>query len=172
MKKKIVIILIIVIAIAVFLDLRGDKVFKQVETKTQVSTTTVAETPVLAELTEDDYMDIAVYVQDKEVAKKSDCRVTKKIEYTILKTPAVADVSLKILFSDELKDYGVYRSVNIVDGIANVMLVSDLTPEGKPIGSLSSCESGHLLSVLKDTLVQYQSVKSMKLFSPTGEIVF
>lgn len=170
MKKIIIIILIIITGVALYLDFRSDKFFKEIKTESQVSTTTVvAQTP---ELTEDDYMDIALFVQNKEAAKKTDCRVTTKIEYTILKTPNVTDAVLKILFSDELSKYGVYKSVSIVNGVANVMLASDMTPEGRPIASLSSCESGHLLSVLKDTLVQYESIKSVKLFSPKGEIVF
>lgn len=170
MKKTIIIILTVIIFVAVLLDLKADKFFQKIiENKTQVSTTTPIQIP---ELTEDDYMDIAIYVQDRESAKKTDCRITTKIEYTILKTPAVADASLKILFSDELKKYGVYKSVSIVNGVAKVMLASDITPEGKPIESLSSCESGYLLSVLKDTLVQYESVKSVKLYSPEGEIMF
>lgn len=170
MKKIIIVILIIVTGVALYLDFRSDKFFKEVKTETQVSTTTVVVQP--PELTEDDYMDIALFVQDKEAAKKTDCRVTTKIEYTILKTPNVTDAVLKILFSDELKDYGVYKSISVVDGIAKVTLASDMTPQGKPIGSLSSCQSGHLLSVLKDTLKQYESIKSVELYSPNGKIEF
>lgn len=169
MKKNIVIILILIILTALYLDFRSDKFFKEIKSETQVSTTTTTQIP---ELTEEDYMDISIYVQDKEAAKTTDCRITTKIEYTIPKTSAVANASLKILFSDELSKYGSYKSVNIENGIANVILTSDMTSEGKPIGSLSSCESGHLLSVLKDTLVQYESIKSVKLFSPKGEIMF
>jgi hypothetical protein len=171
MKKNIIIILLVIIAIALYLDLKGDKVFKQneIEIPVATTTTTVIEAPVL---TEDYYMDISIYIQDKDIAKVSDCSVTKKIEYSIPKTPAVADASLKILFADELSKYGVYKSVNIINGVANVTLASDMDPSGKPISSLSSCESGHLLSALNDTLIQYESIKSVKLFSPKGEIVF
>jgi hypothetical protein len=117
-------------------------------------------------------MDIALFVQNKEVAKKLDCRVTTKIEYTIPKTKAVDDAVLKILFADELSKYGVYESVTVEKDVAKIMLESNMTPEQKPIGSLSSCERGHLLSVLKDTLKQYEPIKSVELYSPEGKIVF
>lgn len=117
-------------------------------------------------------MDLALYIQDKEVAATRDCGVTKKVIYQVPKTTAVADVSLKILFSEELSRYGVYKSVSIVDGVAKVMLESDKTKAGFPMSSLSSCESSHLLSVLKDTLTQYSSIKSVELFSPQGVIQF
>lgn len=167
MKKNIISLLIIIIAVALYLDFTNDKSLKEVKTETPINTTTQA--PVL---TEDDYMDISIYIQDKEVAKKSDCRVTTKIEYTIPKTKAVDDAVLKILFADELSKYGVYKSVTVEKDVAKIMLESDMTPEQRPIGSLSSCESGHLLSVLKDTLKLYEPIKSVELYSPNGEIVF
>ncbi len=92
--------------------------------------------------------------------------------YRIPKTTAVADASLKILFADELANYGVYESVSIVNSVARVMLESDLTKTGAPINSLSSCESSHLLSVINNTLTQYSSIKSVELFSPKGQINF
>lgn len=172
MKKNIIIILILIIITALYLDLKNGKIFNQVKSETQKISTTTEPIKEIPQLTEDDYMDIALYVQDKNAAKNKDCKITTKIEYTIPKTSAVADVALKILFSDELLKYGSYKSVNIENGIANVTLASDMTSEGKPISSLSSCEIGHLMSVLKDTLVQYESVKSVKLFSSDGEVLF
>jgi hypothetical protein len=84
----------------------------------------------------------------------------------------IADASLKILFSDELSNYGKYKSINVVNGVAKVMLESDLTPKGLPLSSLSSCESSHLLSVLKNTLTQYDTIKSVELYSPQGLVQF
>jgi hypothetical protein len=117
-------------------------------------------------------MDLLLYIQDTSYVATSSCSVTKKIVYKIPKTVAVADASLKILFNNELSSYGVYKSVSIVDGVAKILLESDLTKAGVPINSLSSCESSHLLAVLKDTLTQYSSVKSVELFSPKGQINF
>jgi len=116
--------------------------------------------------------DLILYIQDKEIAATSDCGVTKKVVYRVPKTIAVADASLKILFSEELSKYGIYKSVSIVDGAAKIMLESDNTSQGLPISSLSSCESSHMLSVLRDTLTQNETIKSIELFSPKGIIQF
>jgi hypothetical protein len=117
-------------------------------------------------------MSLTLYVQDKEIAQKSDCGVTKKVIYQVPKTTAVADASLKILFGDELSQYGVYKSVSITNSVAKVMLVSDNMPSGFPITALSSCQISHLTSVLKDTLTQYSTIKSVELYSPRGKIEF
>lgn len=117
-------------------------------------------------------MSLNLYIQDKEAAKTSDCRVTKKIIVQVPKTPAVADASLKILFEEELAQYGYYRSVSISNGIAKVMLGSGMTAQGTPISGLSSCEKGHLLAVLKDTLTQYKTIQSVEVYSPEGKIEF
>lgn len=117
-------------------------------------------------------MDLSLYIQDKNYVATSSCSVTKKVIYKVPKTTAVAEASLRILFSDELSAYGIYDSVSIVNGVAKVMLKSDMTPAGYPISSLSSCESSHLLSVLEDTLTQYSSIQSVELLSPAGQIQF
>lgn len=117
-------------------------------------------------------MSLDLYIQNKEVARTSDCRVTQKVTYQVPKTLAVADASLKILFEKELFRYGVYKSVTISNGVAKVTLQSDMTPEGRPISGLSSCESGHLTSVLHDTLTQYKSIKSVEIFSLKGKVEF
>ena len=122
--------------------------------------------------TSENLMALNLYVQDKEIAKISDCGVTKKITVQVPKTSAVADASLKVLFSGELLAYGVYKSVSVSGGVAKVMLTSDNIPSGQPIGSLSSCESSHLMSVLKDTLTQYPTIKSVEIYSPKGKIEF
>lgn len=121
---------------------------------------------------EKEMMSIVVYIQDKEIATVSDCTVTKKVIYQIPKTTAVADASLRILFKYELSRYGVYSSMSIVNGVARVMLASNVTPQGGLIGGLSSCEGGHLLSVLTDTLTQYEAITSVELYSPEGKIEF
>ena len=120
----------------------------------------------------EELMSLSLYVQDKETAKTSYCGVTQKVTYQVPRTTAVADTSLKILFENELAQYGVYESVNISNSIAKVILASHNTPDGYPIGSLSSCESGHLLSVLRDTLTQYPEIRSIEVHSPEGKIEF
>lgn len=111
-------------------------------------------------------MNLTVYIQDRELSiKNTDCSITKKVTYQIPVTLARADASLEILFADELSAYGVYKSVSIVNGVAKIMLESDMTPAGHPIGSLSSCQSSHLMSVLQKTLTQYNSIKSVELYS-------
>jgi hypothetical protein len=120
----------------------------------------------------EELMSLSLYVQDKEVAKTSDCGVTQKVTYQVLRTVAVADTSLKMLFEDELSQYGTYDSVTISDKVAKIMLKSDTTSTGRSIASLSSCESGHLLSVLRDTLTQYPTIKSVEIYSPEGKIEF
>lgn len=117
-------------------------------------------------------MDLSIYIQDKSYVATSSCSVTKEVIYKVPKTTAVADTSLKILFNDELSTYGVYESVSIVNGVAKVMLVSNMTSAGTSVSSLSSCESSHLSSVLEDTLTQYSSIKSVELWSPQGLIQF
>jgi len=123
-------------------------------------------------VTSDEMMSLNLYVQDKEAVKTNDCRITKKITIQVPKTTAVTDASLKALFSDELSAYGVFKSVTVSGGVAKVMLNSENMPSGFPIGGLSSCESGHLLSVLKDTLTQYSTIKSVEIYSPKGKIEF
>lgn len=117
-------------------------------------------------------MALDIFLQNKQVAEQNDCTITYKATFSVPKTTAVADTSLKILFGDELKAYGTYQSVSILNGIAKVMLASDKTPTGSPISSLSSCQSGHLMSVLEDTLTQYPSIKKVELHLPEGKIEF
>jgi len=117
-------------------------------------------------------MPVSLYIQDKEVALNSDCRVTKKVTYDVPLVSNIPDESLKLLFDDELSQYGVYDSITIVDGLAKVMLKSDKTPEGRPISGLSSCESGHLLSVLRDTLTQNNLITEVELYTAYGQIEF
>lgn len=119
-----------------------------------------------------DTMSLNLYVQDKEIAKIRDCGVTKKVIYQVPKTSAVVDASLKILFANELSQYGVYKSVVVSDGLARITLASSNTPSGRPISGLSSCESSHLMSVLQDTLTQYSSIKKVEIYSPEGKIEF
>ena len=115
---------------------------------------------------------LTLYLQNKELAATSDCGATYPVSYLVPKTTAVADASLKILFSKELARYGVYKSVSVVNRVAKVMLQSDMAPDGKPLTSLSSCEKTHLHAVLRDTLSQYPSIKSVELYAPNGKIEF
>ena len=127
--------------------------------------------------TSSELMPLTLYIQNKEIAKTSDCGVTKKVIYQVPKTTAIADASLKILFSSnagagELSQYGVYKSVSISNSVAKVLLASENQPSGTPISSLSSCQSSHLMSVLRDTLTQYNTIKSVEIYSPKGKIMF
>ena len=80
----------------------------------------------------------------------------------IPKTKDVADKSLRILFSDELAWYGNYISVWIENKIAKINLV----PASQ--GGLSSCQAEHLMSVLTDTLTEYETIEKVELYDPTG----
>lgn len=110
-------------------------------------------------------MSLTMYIQDKEIANISDCGATKKVIYEVPKTTGVADVSLKILFEDELVEYGVYKSVLIEDNVAKVLI-------NRKFISLASCESAHLVSVITDTLTQYESIRSIELYDQNGKIEF
>jgi hypothetical protein len=107
-------------------------------------------------------MMITLYLQDKEIAEKSDCGATHPISFEIPKTKDVADKSLRILFSDELAWYGNYISVLIENKIAKINVV----PASQ--GGLSSCQAEHLMSVLSDTLTQYETIEKVELYDPTG----
>jgi len=130
-------------------------------TESDINSTTITE-----------LMDLSLYIQDINYVENNSCSVTKKVTYKVPKTTAVADASLRILFGEELSAYGIYQSVNISNGVAKIILASDTNSEGRPISSLSSCESSHLLSVLNDTLKQYPSVQTVQLLSPNGIIQF
>lgn len=110
-------------------------------------------------------MILTVFIQDKKAAEISDCGVTQKVTYEIPRTTGVANASLKLLFENELAQYGEYDSVTIENAIAKVKLKNE-------IPSLSSCQVGHLTSVLTDTLTQYSTIKSVELYSPTQKIEF
>ncbi len=137
-----------------------------------IFTTSQSKPKVTPPATSKDQTVLTLYIQNKEVAKTSDCRVTYPVTYKVPKTTAVADASLKILFNEELARYGVYKSVTITNSVAKVTLESDMDPKGKPLSALSSCESGHLMAVLNDTLTQYPTISSVELFSPKGKIEF
>lgn len=117
-------------------------------------------------------MDLVVYLQDKEEMITNDCGITYAKTIQVPKTKAVADASLRYLFSDELAQYGEYQSVRINNGVAEVTLEKDQDPTGRNIASLSSCEARHLFSVLLDTLTQYDTINSVELYSPSGKIEF
>jgi len=120
----------------------------------------------------DDLIDLTVYLQNKEEVILNDCGITYPEKIQVPKTVAVADASLRYLFTEELSGYGRYESVVINDGIAQVTISNDNDPKGYKISGLSSCEARHLTSVLKDTLTQYESIESVELFSPSGKIEF
>lgn len=110
-------------------------------------------------------MTLTVYVQNKKIAEMTDCEATQKITYEIPRTTQVADASLKILFENELAEFGEYDSVTVVNNVARVKIKNE-------IQSLSSCEAGHLTSVLTDTLTQYPTITSVELYSPKTKIEF
>ena len=122
-------------------------------------------------------MDLVVYLQDKQAAITTDCGVTYKKIIQIPKTIAVADASLRYLFSDELAQYGDYQSLVIQDKVARITLTDKSNSDNndstaRKISSLSSCEARHLFAVLIDTLTQYDSVDSVELYSQSGKIEF
>jgi hypothetical protein len=110
---------------------------------------------------------ITLYFQDKEVAIVSDCRVTlpKTINIDINDDPF--EVSLKELFKEELSRYGEFDKYEFDNDSIKVYLKSD-----QKIVGLSSCEVGHLMSVLNDTLTQYEEIKKVELYSTSGKIEF
>ncbi len=116
-------------------------------------------------------MYLALYIQDRDYVENTSCSVTKKVFYKVPKTSAVADASLKILFSDELSQYATYKSIKIIDGVAKITLGEPVNQDGRSISSLSSCESSHLLAVLEDTLTQYQSINSIEIFNADGSLI-
>ncbi|HEY1037553.1 MAG TPA: hypothetical protein VGE62_03130 [Candidatus Paceibacterota bacterium] len=120
----------------------------------------------------DETMSLTLYVQDKEIARVSDCSATRKVTYEVPKTTAVADASLRILFGDELARYGTYESVRIEDGVAKVTISNSKVTSAPFIESLSSCEAAHLMSVLNKTLAQYESVQSVEIFTLAGKVEF
>jgi len=131
--------------------------------------------PVTTETTKppaDEFMALTVYLQDTEAAMISDCGVTLPTTIRVPRTRAVADASLTYLFTTELARYGNYESVVINNTVAEVTIANDTDPTGLYLASLSSCEARHLISVLSDTLTQYDTIDSIELFSPTGKIEF
>ena len=113
-------------------------------------------------------MSLVLYLQDKEIARVSDCGVTRRVVYTVPYTEGIADLSLRMLFEDELAQYATYESVRVVDGVAHVMLKGDR----QVIGSISSCQAGHLMNVLTDTLTQYDAITSVELYTSEGRVQF
>ena len=117
-------------------------------------------------------MTLVVYRQNKAEAALRDCGTTYPETIEVRQTTAVADASLTYLFNNELARFGDYQSVVVDNGVAKVTINNLADPTGLFTYSLSSCESGHLLSVLTDTLTQYDSVTSVELYSPAGKIEF
>jgi len=115
---------------------------------------------------------LTLYVQNKEIARTRDCAVTQMIKVEVPKTLAVADASLRVLFENELAQYGTYKNATLENTIAKVYLETNTTAGGKPLISLSSCEKGHIQSVLRDTLTQFESIKSVELYTPRGKVDF
>ena len=162
-KKLIVVLLIVVFVLALWLTY----VNKGTNQPAQDVTTNKDSLATTTEL-----MTLVVYRQNKDEAALRDCGITYPETIEVQQTTAVADASLAYLFSDELVRFGEYQSVVIENGVAKVTIINPADPTGFFTYSLSSCESGHLLSVLADTLTQYDSVTSVELYSPAGKIEF
>lgn len=142
------------------------------DTSPDISSKNPEDTATTSDNIDDNMMSIAVYIQDKEKAKTQDCGITKRVIYRIPQTKGVADASLRILFKDELSRYGEYDSIVLANGVARVHLVSSQTSDGRQISSLSSCESSHLVSVIRDTLTQYPSIQKVEIYTPHGKLEF
>jgi len=121
---------------------------------------------------EDGLMNLIVHLQNKEEVLYSDCGITYPKSIQVSKTKAVADVSLKYLFENELSQYGKYESIAINNSIAQITISNENDLKGSKISGLSSCESRHLFKVLEKTLTQYETIESIELFSPSGKIEF
>jgi hypothetical protein len=117
-------------------------------------------------------MTVTLYIQDKQAAATTDCTVTLPVERAVPKTEGIADASLKILFEEELASYASYESVTIANGVARVNLRNNGDPNGYTLSGLSSCEAGHLMSVLNDTLTQYGEVEFVEIYTEAGKIEF
>ena len=110
-------------------------------------------------------------VQDEEIARTSDCGATRTIVRLVPRTDSVVDASIRALFNRELSTYATYESVTVEDGLAKILVSKDADPEGRTIGSLSSCEGRHLFSVLLKTLGRY-GVTSIELHTADGKVEF
>lgn len=115
---------------------------------------------------------ITLFIQNKEIARTSDCGVTQQISKIIPKTNNLIDSAVKVLFEDELSNYGVYEKVEISNKVAKVFLKSENMPSSRLITGLSSCENQHLFSILKDTISYYQKIETVEIYSPKGKIEF
>ena len=115
---------------------------------------------------------ITLYIQDKQAAATTDCTITLPVTRIIPKTEGIADASLKILFEEELASYASYESVTITNGVARVNLRNEGDPNGYRLSGLSSCEGGHLISVLTDTLTQYGEVEFVEIWTSEGKVEF
>lgn len=170
-KPLIVLSVLLVIVIVANIILFGANHKEFALPSTSKTTETSVETQNIKPTTTET-MDLVVYLQDKDIAIKSDCGVTYPKTIKVQKTVAVADASLAYLFKNELLKYGSYQSVTIKGGVAKVTLSNVNDSAGLKISSLSSCESRHLFSVIKDTLLQYQTISSIELYTPSGKIEF
>jgi len=114
---------------------------------------------------------LTLHVQDEEIARTSDCGATRTIIRLVPRTESPIDASIRALFARELSTYATYESVTVENGIARILVSKDADPEGRTIGSLSSCEGRHLFSVLLETLRQY-GVSEIELHTAEGKVEF
>jgi len=163
----VVLIVITLLILAFFVFSRGDTGTKEVGDATQTLPQQTADEEV-----QNRTMTLVLYLQDKQEAVARDCGVTIPTSFQVPHTTGVVDLSLRRLFEEELANFGTYDSVRIVDGVAQVTLKNDRTASGSTFGALSSCESRHLMSVLNDTLAQYDTINSVELYTPQGKVEF
>ena len=114
-------------------------------------------------------MSLGIYIPKTDPLS---CSETERVVYQVPKTTAVADASLKILFEKHLSFYGKYKSVSIVNGVAKVMLESDMDSTGHYLIFATGCQRQSLFEPVKDTLLQYPSIKSVEFHYPKGKIEF
>lgn len=163
----------IVLAVLVVISLIVLAVYAYQQTPRMLTEDPVTTLPPISEETEvstpeAETMSLVLYLQDKEIARVSDCGATRRVVYTVPYTEGVADLSLRMLFEEELAQYAAYESVRVVDGVAEILLKGDR----QVIGSLSSCQAGHLMNVLTDTLTQYDGITSVELHTAEGRVQF
>ncbi len=117
-------------------------------------TTESVDTATTTEVSEQ--MDITIYLLDEEVAIVSDCSAVKPVSYKVPAMTQIEDIvatSLDIIFADDLPSWMSYESVQISEGVATLEVSFEY--------ALSSCESGHFMSVIVDTLTQYDEIEAV-----------
>lgn len=110
-------------------------------------------------------MKISLYFHD-ESKINMDCSATYKVDRTVPKTLAVADTSLRVLFSEDLKELApLYNSVVIKNKVAIV----DFDSGALKYLNGAACMQGTFKGPIEDTLKQYPTIEKVE-YSIDGKI--